>query len=114
MTAATPARRFLAGDLAPAATGLGCVVLFFIVLETLIRTDAVNWNPEQRGAAVVDLTQARAQMRRDLLALAQDAFARPAPAESDPIHVLHNIDCVEAELMPGDCLRSAMHRRGRG
>jgi NitT/TauT family transport system permease protein len=42
VTAVTPARRLLAGDLAPAATGLGCVVLFFGVLETLIRTGVIS------------------------------------------------------------------------
>lgn len=42
MIAAAPARRFSAANLAPAATGLGCVVLFFLAMEVLIRSGVIS------------------------------------------------------------------------
>jgi ABC-type nitrate/sulfonate/bicarbonate transport system permease component len=42
MTAAAPARRFSAANLAPAATGLGSVVLFFVAMEVIIRSGLVS------------------------------------------------------------------------
>jgi ABC-type nitrate/sulfonate/bicarbonate transport system permease component len=42
VTTAAPARRFSAANLAPAATGLACVVLFFVVMEAVIRAGLVS------------------------------------------------------------------------
>jgi ABC-type nitrate/sulfonate/bicarbonate transport system permease component len=42
MSAAAPARRFTAARFAPAATGLGCVVLFFVAMEGVIRAGIVS------------------------------------------------------------------------
>jgi ABC-type nitrate/sulfonate/bicarbonate transport system permease component len=42
VTASAPARRRRSGDLAPAATGIGCVVLFFAALEGLVRAGVIS------------------------------------------------------------------------
>jgi ABC-type nitrate/sulfonate/bicarbonate transport system permease component len=42
LSAATPTRRFMLADAAPAATGLVCVVAFFAALEALIRAGAIS------------------------------------------------------------------------
>lgn len=42
MSAAAPAHRRFSGGLAPAATGIACVVLFFAIMEALIRTGVIS------------------------------------------------------------------------
>jgi len=42
VSAAAPARRLGLTDIAPAATGLGCVVLFFCAMEALIRGGVIS------------------------------------------------------------------------
>ncbi|HEY5279836.1 MAG TPA: ABC transporter permease subunit [Pseudolabrys sp.] len=42
MNATASARRFALAEIAPAATGLGCAVLFFCIMEALIRTGAIS------------------------------------------------------------------------